>query len=236
MEEIRICSRCGETKPISDYRPNQRGIRLTYCRTCYNKQCLEYNRRNREKVNARAAQWQRDNRQQANENAARWKEKQPPGVLAAQTKAFRDADPERHRQRERELYILNAATIKPRKNAQRRAAYHKDIEATRAQRNAQYAANKAYYKSLVHAHRAKKAGFEGRYSDDIIATILRLQKGKCPYCKKDIRKIFDVDHIVAISNGGSNTARNLQLTCPRCNRSKNNKDPMVFARSLGRLL
>ena len=66
-----------------------------------------------------------------------------------------------------------------------------------------------------------------------------MQKGKCAYyatCRKSIRNGFHIDHILALSKGGSNWIRNIQLTCASCNLSKQAKHPLVFARQIGLLL
>ena len=48
--------------------------------------------------------------------------------------------------------------------------------------------------------------------------VWRRDGGQCVDCGS--REKLEYDHIVAISNGGSNTARNLELRCESCNRKK----------------
>jgi Holliday junction resolvasome RuvABC ATP-dependent DNA helicase subunit len=55
-------------------------------------------------------------------------------------------------------------------------------------------------------------------SDDVKMIVWQRDKGHCAKC--DSQKNLEYDHIIPISKGGSNTARNIQLLCEKCNRSK----------------
>ncbi|MDO9512072.1 MAG: HNH endonuclease [Bacteroidales bacterium] len=45
--------------------------------------------------------------------------------------------------------------------------------------------------------------------------------GKCIICGSQEK--IEFDHIIPFSKGGSNTYRNIQITCEKCNREKSNK-------------
>ena len=79
-------------------------------------------------------------------------------------------------------------------------------------------------------------GATGYFSADDIADIRKMQKDKCAYCRKLLRGKGHVDHILAIAKGGSNDRRNLQLTCEICNKRKNARDAIEFARGIGLLI
>jgi 5-methylcytosine-specific restriction endonuclease McrA len=93
-------------------------------------------------------------------------------------------------------------------------------------------------KKAVHGRnrRSRKRLATGTHTDEDIHNLFRLQKKKCAVCNKSISKGYDVDHIVALSNGGSNDKYNLQLLCTYCNRSKHAKDPIEFMQEKGMLL
>lgn len=85
--------------------------------------------------------------------------------------------------------------------------------------------------------RARKLGAAGTFTPEDVAEIRKLQRNKCAYCRVSLSKaIVHIDHIVSLSRGGSNHRRNLQLLCQPCNNRKHAKDPIVFARQLGKLL
>jgi 5-methylcytosine-specific restriction endonuclease McrA len=48
--------------------------------------------------------------------------------------------------------------------------------------------------------------------------VWRRDQGRCVKCGS--QEGLEFDHIIPVSRGGSNTARNLQLLCENCNRSK----------------
>jgi holliday junction DNA helicase RuvB len=48
--------------------------------------------------------------------------------------------------------------------------------------------------------------------------VWRRDRGRCVKCGS--RKSLEYDHIIPVVKGGSNTARNIELLCERCNRSK----------------
>lgn len=77
---------------------------------------------------------------------------------------------------------------------------------------------------------------EGTHSAADVARIRSLQKDKCAMCRIRLRGKGQVDHIMAVANGGSNWPRNLQILCKPCNLSKNARHPIIFAQKLGLLL
>jgi hypothetical protein len=51
--------------------------------------------------------------------------------------------------------------------------------------------------------------------------VWRRDQAKCAVCGSQERLEFD--HIIPVSRGGANTARNIQLLCEACNRKKSDK-------------
>jgi 5-methylcytosine-specific restriction endonuclease McrA len=51
--------------------------------------------------------------------------------------------------------------------------------------------------------------------------VWRRDEGRCVDCNS--RERLEFDHIIPISKGGSNTARNIELRCENCNRRKADK-------------
>ncbi len=50
--------------------------------------------------------------------------------------------------------------------------------------------------------------------------IYRDQKGLCAICDRPLDNSFEVDHILAYTNGGRTVLRNLQAVHPLCNKRK----------------
>lgn len=58
-------------------------------------------------------------------------------------------------------------------------------------------------------------------SEEVRVFVWRRDGGKCASCGGQER--LEYDHIIPVSKGGSNTERNIQLLCERCNRLKGSK-------------
>jgi 5-methylcytosine-specific restriction endonuclease McrA len=67
---------------------------------------------------------------------------------------------------------------------------------------------------------AETLGSRGRtpIPDDVKVFVWQRDSGRCVRCGSNERLEFD--HIIPVSLGGANTARNLQVLCEPCNRSK----------------
>lgn len=64
-------------------------------------------------------------------------------------------------------------------------------------------------------------GQRERIPEEVRHEVWRRDGGQCARCGGQERLEFD--HIVPLSKGGSNTARNIELLCERCNREKSDR-------------
>ena len=60
-----------------------------------------------------------------------------------------------------------------------------------------------------------------RIPENVRIEVWRRDQGQCAGCGS--RENLEYDHIVPVSRGGSNTARNVELLCEVCNRAKGNR-------------
>lgn len=167
-----------------------------------------------------------------------WKKANPAKANANQRR-YNKAHPERLHAN----YLANKDKLR----AQRRARRQANPEASRAEVRKWFAAhpgvvqrwrkaNPEAYRAQVQTRHAREANAEGSHTGADLEALLKQQNGRCGYCRKSIKTTWTVDHIQPLSKGGTNWISNIQLLCPSCNYSKQDADPLEFARRLGRLV
>lgn len=156
-----------------------------------------------------------------------------PEKLSARTKRWAAANPDR---KIAHAAKWRAANPEKWRESNRRSKQANQQKYTDRQR-ADYALNPEKYRVVERRRRAQMKGSAGTHSPADLAEIFAAQKGRCAYCRLDLKKAKKhVDHIVALAAGGSNGRSNLQFLCAPCNQTKSARDPIIFAQSIGLLL
>lgn len=84
--------------------------------------------------------------------------------------------------------------------------------------------------------RANKRARKASKRATVIRDLMKLQRGRCAYCREKLTADAHVDHVMPLKLDGPDKRSNLQLACAPCNLSKSARHPIEFAQSLGRLL
>jgi 5-methylcytosine-specific restriction endonuclease McrA len=166
---------------------------------------------------------------------------------SARSRAYRAANRDAVLAKSLEYRHNNAEKIKAKNRAYYEANKEKCLAYTRARNQADKdgynarlrewrRANKDKVNVWVRNRRAKLKQLSGSHSYADIQFLLTQQRGLCACCRVDIRKTFQVDHVIAVSAGGANDRSNLQLLCKPCNLKKRARDPVEFMQSRGFLL
>lgn len=165
-------------------------------------------------------------------------------IRSAKGKANEAKNKERRRVQKKIYRAQNKARIAARYQARKEIArancaanYVANAERIKAKVKAWRAANPDKSRIFSINKRARKVTSGGGLSRGLADRLMGLQQGKCACCRIDLRAVgYHLDHIEALSNGGSHTDSNIQLLCPPCNQAKHAKHPVEFMQSRGFLL
>lgn len=81
--------------------------------------------------------------------------------------------------------------------------------------------------------RARAVNAKGTVTLTILRDRIYESGGKCEWCNVSlVGQAFEVDHILPLNRAGNNTADNLAIACPTCNRSKSDFHPPRFAQQV----
>lgn len=221
------------------------------CNTCRKERASARYHANLEKSRsysrAAAKKWYEQNKEQDHARSKAWRAENPERVKA-NNEAYSRAHQEETSLRNRAAYLRDRLD----RLDYRRLHYIKNREDIIAREKARYAARPDHFRQLGRLRRqerperarandarkrAARLAAPGHHTADDIRHIRQGQRDKCAYCPKKLNTVrWHIDHIQPLSRGGSNYRRNLQILCQPCNQAKYAKDPIDFARSLGRLL
>lgn len=179
---------------------------------------------------------QRVSRRAEDPSAAREKEREyhcaHSEIINQQKRLIRASDRQRFRNREKAYRAANpdkTREILKRARIKRGAKNYQHVKEWRK-------ANPEKRSAQTHRRRARKAAAGGSHTGSDLIRIRKAQNDRCAYCSVRLRGRGQLDHIIALAKGGSNEPNNLQWLCAPCNTSKNARDPVEFARSIGKLI
>ncbi len=175
-----------------------------------------YREANRETLSAKAKE-----RYQANRN-----------VHLARMNEWVKRNPERSAQLKRNWADANREKVR----ASGRISARKRSDKASIYRKRWIEKNREKVRQWTRLRRARKQKAEGIHTLEDIAAIRVAQRDRCAYCRCRLKGGGDLDHIIPLSASGTNWPSNLQLTCEPCNSSKHARDPVDYARSIGRLI
>ena len=215
---MKTCTKCGETKPTTEFgkhvrRPDGLNDR---CKECSNAAQSAYRAANPDKVKSCNAAWRAANPEQDKARKAAWRAANHNKVKSSK-EAWRAANKDKERDR-RSVY---------------RAAH---LDKEKANAAAWRAANKEVRRIYEQNRRARKRASGGKLSPGLADRLFKLQRGKCACCHVSIEDGNHLDHVIPLALEGPNEDWNMQLLCGPCNLSKNAKHPVEFMQQRGFLL
>lgn len=208
---FRLCKRCNTEYPLTTeyfHRSKAHAFGLSF--TC--KSCAKY----------KSKTWRQENPERNKDNIDRWKSEHPDRVKQLSLQGmnrrrvkFQAYSRERY-WRNKEAFLLKAS-IGYYKHREKRRNKAKEWRSNNPEANSVYRQRR----------RARMKNAKGDHSSNDIKHLYEQQEGKCGYCGISIywvvKRDVQIDHVVPISRGGSNSADNLVICCGICNASKHNK-------------
>lgn len=163
----------------------------------------EYYLEHRDEIIERVKQYYQDNKEARKAYISQWQRDNPEKI-----RIYAKTNYQRHK-REKYVYALEYRQ----RNRERMRQRARDA----------YARNPAKFIAYQHKRRAREIAAEGNFTKEDIRLQYKSQRGNCWHCGKSVGAKYHADHLYPLSLGGSNSARNIVISCPFCNLSKGDK-------------
>ena len=231
------CSRCGVEKPAADFSPDRRastGLQPA-CRQCDAAASKVRRVANLERIRQRERDYYLHNKERVHANNRLSRARHPEKVKAGK-KAWYEAVKDRpeFKARLREHTEANKEWKREYdREYRKRQGPEVQLERSRKWR----AANPEKRAAIVHSYTARRrAQTKGGVSTTALAAWAKAARKVCYWCRTKCARGYHIDHYTPLSKGGAHELANLVIACGPCNLKKNAKDPLDFAREVGRLL
>lgn len=151
--------------------------------------------------------------------------------IALKNKIYREVNKEKYAEHQKAYYQENRDMIL--EHVKKYRQENREIVLERKKAYYQTPRGKAEKRNSNHKRRTIK-----QQGDITNQQFLELQQSAktCYWCGVSLKgKEVHIDHYVPLSKGGEHTLSNLVISCSHCNLTKGVKDPIEFARSIGKL-
>lgn len=235
--ESKTCSKCGETKPISEFRKTTTGRAgkdgyHSWCKDCSNRHKREWYQKNRDRVLEYASQYSKTekgvevrrrtyakNQDKILESKRRYDNENRPVLIQKSREAYW-SNPDKFRKKASEWGKKNREKIK----VQQRRYRDENRDSVRARSRRFYANNPDKAHEYINRRRATKKGNGGSYTTQEWEGLCEFYGNVCLCCGIHANDTpegkLSPDHVIPLSRGGSNDISNIQPLCYKCNLQK----------------
>jgi 5-methylcytosine-specific restriction endonuclease McrA len=234
-QPYKVCSRCREEKPAADFSPDRRasdGLQ-TACRACSRAAKKAARDANLDEYRAKERAYVQANKERVYQRNNEYRERHADRVKAKKRKAYERIKNDPDFIARRDAY---AVATKDRKREYDREYRNRNRERINKKSAAWRKANPEKRTAIIRGYAAKRrTQVKSGVSTVALAAWCAAQRKVCYWCGAKCPKGYHVDHYVPLSKGGRHDLHNLVIACGPCNLRKNAKDPLDFAREVGRL-
>lgn len=246
---LKVCSKCKRELPFDCFTKNKNNKDgyNTQCKECYAEWHRGYYNKNQKAIKDKSRQWRQDNFDRAHEYEKKYREEHPDKMkqyyldnieyfrqwrqdyqheyyeqnkdrIIAYQKQYRIDNEELVRIRRQKYYEENRARLLQEKKEYRDS--HKEERKQWLHSEAGIASSRA----SRNKRRSLTGGANGAFSKEDVLELLNFFDNKCAYTGEPLDADYHLDHILALSKGGTNYIYNIVPCNKQCNWSKHTRD------------